>query len=145
MSKSKKISLVALTALAIWFLLDMTGFAMKDFCLVVSCFVDEPIDAVFFIIFIIAIFLYAFKENVGKWLLGAVLAIWAFVQGQKYFMSTERIINYNNYFSNTYHIIKPSSVFLIKDTYHIVLDILIMLSIIAFCIHLVSNAKQNQH
>jgi hypothetical protein len=143
MSKSKKISLVVLIALALWFLLDMTGFAIGDSILVISCFVDEPIDAVFFIIFIIAISLYAFKENVGKWLLGTVLALWIFIQGQMYFMSAERLANYNNYFSNTHHIIEPSSDFLIKDTYHIVLDILIMLSIIAFCIHLVSDVKKN--
>jgi hypothetical protein len=131
LSKSKKISLVILLLLALWFMLDITGFSVNDFTLVVSAFIDEPIDIAFFFIFIASIFVYIRFERWGKWIVLAILAIWAAMQGSMYL--SDDIENYYNFFSQegTHRLFPASDAFLIKDTYHIVLDVLIAASLIS--------------
>jgi hypothetical protein len=135
--KSRKISLILAFILLAWFTLDMTGLSFGKVEIVTSAFVDEPIDALFLIIYAGSVLLYAFKEKFGRRMFSIVLLFWAFIQGRMYVGSGEMIASYNDYFSGTHRILPPSDVFLIKDTYHLALDFLILANIVLLIFHFV--------
>jgi hypothetical protein len=45
-------------------------------------------------------------------------------------VSTKKLLGYNKYFGDTYHIIPSSTTRLIPDTYHIILTILLIVTLI---------------
>ncbi len=142
----KKIVIIALGILFVWFTLDITGFAIKDFVLVISAFKDEPIDVVWWAIFLIATVLFIWKDKIGKYIIAAFLVIWAFIQCRMYFIGEQGIKSYNNYFINegTHRILPTSNTFLVKDTYHIFLDILILFSLICVFIFVVKSLAKSR-
>jgi hypothetical protein len=152
MRKSKKAALIVLSVLIIWFALNITGLRIGDFTYVVSAFIDEPVDVAFFAVFCVFTFLFIRFERVGQWLLLLFLVGWAFMQGSMYFRSAEGIKSYNDFFRNegTHRLFPMSNTLLIKDTYHIILDILILAALVATAVSIVgyirkrSNATQ-QH
>jgi hypothetical protein len=130
--------------LFIWYLLDITGLAMGDTIIVVSAFVDEPIDVIFLVLFGAFFFLYFKAEKIGKWALSIFLGCWAVLQYSKYFGSRESIESYNAFFAseNTHRIFPPSESFLIKDTYHIVLDILLLIALLCVILFLIGSKRK---
>ncbi len=117
--------------LLLWFTFDMTGLKFGDTKIVTSAFVDEPIDFVFYLIFIACIVCFILKDKIGKYALPVFLLLWGAFQLSLYFSSGNGIASYNKTFADTHHIIAASSDTLVKDTYHIFLDIFILLALVS--------------
>ncbi len=132
---SKLLKILKITALAfsgillLWFTFDMTGLKLGDTKIVTSAFVDEPIDFLFYLIFIACIVCFVLKDKIGKYALPVFLLVWGVFQLSLYFSSGDGIVSYNKMFADTHHIIAASSDVLVKDTYHIFLDIFILLAL----------------
>lgn len=130
----KILKIVALSfagLLLLWFTFDITGLKFGNIKIVTSAFVDEPIDFVFYIVFIASIVCFILKDKIGKYVLSAFLLLWGVFQFTAYFKSGDSIASYNKQFFDTHHIIAAANDTLVKDTYHIFLDILILLALIA--------------
>ena len=69
--------------------------------------------------------------------------LWGTFQFAIYFKSGESIAAYNKTFADTHHIIAASNDALIKDTYHIFLDILILLALISVVVFSVAKIIAN--
>ena len=136
---TKIITLSCLGILFIWFTFDMTGLSFGSTKIVTSAFIDESIDFIFWLVLLGCIVLFVLKDNIGKYIVTAYLFFWSAFQFSIYFRTGERIISYNNFFADTHHIIAASQEILIKDTYHIFLDIFILLSFIAVLVFLVKK------
>ena len=84
----------------------------------------------------------------GKYFLSAFLFFWGVFQFTTYFKTGENIAAYNKTFADTPHIIAASQNTLVKDTYHIFLDIFILFAFITIMIFLivtiVSDKKKSQ-
>lgn len=133
--------------LFIWFTFDMTGLSFGQTKLVTSAFIDEPIDFVFWLIFLALLVLFILKDTVGKYALSAFVLVWGIIQYSMYFSSTEGIANYNKFFSDTHHIIPLSDNCLVKDTYHLFLDIFIFLALailIAFTVVSIIKSRKSK-
>jgi len=129
----KNITIIFTGLLFIWYTLNITGFAFSETLLVVSAIIDEPIDITWYIIFIICFVLFLKRNNYGKYVLLTFLFIFSIIQFPKWFTTNlNSIKSYNNFFRNegTHYIIAQSKERLIKDTYHTILDILILLSLV---------------
>jgi len=138
----KNISIILIGLLLLWFSLDITGFSAGKNIFVVSAIIDEPIDILWWFIFIICFISFIAKERIGKYAMFAFLLCWGFIQFPIWFnQNSENILSYNNFFASTHHIIKPSNEQLIKDTYHIILDILILTGLINIIVYIVMRRK----
>lgn len=140
----KIVTLGIVGMLLIWFTFDITGLSFEQTKLVTSAFIDEPIDFVFWLILLALFVLFILKDKVGKYVLSAFILVWGIIQYSMYFKSIEGITKYNEYFSDTHHIIPVSDNFLIKDTYHFFLDIFIFLALallIAFMVVSIIKSK----
>lgn len=143
----KKITAIIIGVLFVWFTLDITGFVVGNFTLVVSAFKDEPIDILWWAIFLVGFILFIFKDKIGKYFMLVFLAIWGlFIQAPIYFGSKEQIAGYNNFFSNerTHRLIPASNSFVIKDTYHIFLDLFILISLGCVIIFTIQGFKNRR-
>lgn len=111
-----------------------------------SAFVDEPIDFVFYLIFIASIVCFILKDKIGKYALSLFLLLWGTFQFATYFKSGESVASYNKQYADTHHIIAVSDDALVKDTYHIFLDILILLALVSvisfFLVKIIFNKKK---
>lgn len=122
----KKKSIYIISLLFIWFSLDMTGFSIGDFTLVESAW--NSIDGIWWLLFLTFSILFIIKEKIGKYLLLIFVSLWALIQFYSHWYYTifgaskEKIISYNQYFKETYHITPSSNTILIPDFYHIILD-----------------------
>ncbi|MGT2846987.1 hypothetical protein [Streptococcus massiliensis] len=136
----KKITLLMIYLLFIWFTLDITGLKIGSSLIVSSAFKDEPIDLIFWIIFLICILFFIFKDRMGRFLLGIFILFWTIIQFSMYFsFDVKAIKKYNIFFNNTYRFFPFSEKFLIKDAYHIILDILILCTLISLIIFILSD------
>ena len=140
----KKIATISIGVLFTWFTLDITGFAIGEFILVVSAFKDEPIDILWWGFFVIAFILFIFKYKIGKYIMLVFLVIWAAGQGAIYFRDKEGIQGYYNFFykEGTHRLIPASDLYLIKDTYHIFLDFFILVSLVCVIIFILKKIKE---
>lgn len=131
--------LIPIILLLVWFFLDMIGISFENSYLVSRSFSD---DGIFFIIYLISVLMFIFKEKKGKYLLTVWLGIWLFVQvlfhyGYKLIgQSTESKINY---FDGSIKIINTVGYF--PDLYHFVLHILILISLSTMIIYIIKNKK----
>jgi hypothetical protein len=143
----KKTAIIAIGILFTWFTLDITGFAIGEFILVVSAFKDEPVDILWWGFFIIAFILFIFKDKIGKYIMLVFLVIWAVGQGAIYFRDKEGIQGYYNFFykEGTHRLISASDLYLIKDTYHIFLDFFIFLSLVCVIIFILKRLKKSRN
>jgi len=141
----KKLTIIVIGILFVWFTLNMTGFAIGKFILVVSAFKGEYIDILWWFIFIIVFIIFVFKDKIGKYIMSLFLIIWAFIQGAIYFRDQDGIQSYYNYFNEegTHRLILVNSSFLIKDTYHIFLDIFILFSLVCVIILIMKKLKNS--
>lgn len=130
----KKKCLFIIFLLFIWFSLDMTGASVANITLVEPAW--NQVDGVWWLIFLILLILFIFKEKFGKYLLLVFILMWTIIQFNCHWYHTifgtseEKINSYNQYFKNTLHIIPSSGKIVIPDFYHIVLHLLILISLI---------------
>ena len=138
---AKIVALALLGLLLLWFTFDITGLKIGQTKLVTSAFIDEPIDFVFWLIFIGSIVLFILMDNIGKYVVAVFVFIWGAVQFSIYFKSKSGIESYNQFFSDTHHIISASENFIVKDTYHLILDVLILLAFISSILYIILRIK----
>lgn len=129
-----------LCVLLLWFTFDITGLRFGGTILVVSAFKDEPIDFVFYIVFFGCAVFFVLKDNIGKYVLAVFLLLWGAFQFSVYFKSGDGIASYNEFFADTHHMIAASPDVLVKDTYHILLDIFISLAFISALAYIITQA-----
>lgn len=144
----KIIALSFLGLLLLWFTFDITGLKFGNTKIVTSAFMDEPIDFVFYLFFIASVVCFIFIDKVGIYGLSAFLLCWGAFQFSVYFKTGESIASYNKFFADTHHIIKASQDILVKDTYHIFLDIFILfafISVITFLIAKIFSSKKKSN
>jgi hypothetical protein len=141
MTKAKKMTLLFTGLLFCWFLLDITGLTLGNTIIVVSAFIDEPIDIAFLVIYGILIYLFVRHEKIGKWLVSVYLLVWSITQGSQYFSND--FTGYYRFFADegTHRILPENSAFLVKDTYHIILDTLILAAFIGSIIFLIQQLR----
>lgn len=125
----KKIFITITALLFIWFTLDMSGLTIGNSIIVEKAW--NSADGIFWLIFLVGIILFVIIEKVGLIYLSSFYGLWFLLQyiftgHYIIFPDNNRIEGYNRFFENTHHIIKPSSVILVPDTYHIVLFALII-------------------
>lgn len=135
----KIIALSFVGLLFLWFTFNITGLKFGNIKIVTSAFIDEPIDFLFYLIFLASIVCFILKDKIGNYLLSIFLLLWGTFQLTVYFKSGGSIVTYNNLFADTHHIIAASNIVLIKDTYHIFLDIFILLALISVIIFFISK------
>ena len=138
---AKIVTIAVLGLLLLWFTFDITGLKIGRARFVTSAFIDEPIDFVFWLIFIGSIVLFILKDNVGKYVIDVFIFLWGAIQFYIYFKSKSGIESYNQFFSDTHHIIEASENFIVKDTYHLILDVLILLALISSILYLILKVK----
>jgi len=142
----KRICIISIVILFFWFSMDMTGFSIGGLTLVESAW--NSIDGVIWLIFLGLSILFIFKEKIGKYMLTIFVLLWAVIQFVFHWRYTlfgaseQKIISYNRYFKETYHIIPESDKILIPDLYHIVLFLLIIETLI--CLILFLNNKRGE-
>lgn len=130
---TKRYSIVANILLLAWFFLDMTGLYFRGNYLVTRSWRE---DGVFFVIFLLALLIFVFKEQVGKYILSIWLGIWLITQ----FLSHElfTIIGGGEgkirYFENSIKLIDYKLRY-IPDLYHIILHILIFIALLTTLKH----------
>ena len=138
---AKIVTIALLGLLLLWFTFDITGLKIGQTKLVTSAFIDEPIDFVFWLIFITSILLFILKDNIGKYIIAGFIFLWGGIQLSMYFKSKSGIESYNQFFSETHHIFKASENFIVKDTYHLILDVLILLTLISTILYIILKLK----
>jgi len=119
----------------IFYSFNITGFKIGNFWFCDSCLKDEPIDLVFWVIYLIGVISFIFIPNVGQWILLGVFVLFQVVQiifTYRFWFKKDikKINSYNDYFSKYHHIIKASDAILIPDTFHICLFIGFLISLI---------------
>ena len=141
---AKIITIEILGLLLLWFTFDITGLKIGQTKLVTSAFVDEPIDFVFWLIFLGSIVLFILKDNIGKYVIAGFIFLWGAIQLSIYFTSKSGIESYNQFFFDTHHIIAASENFIVKDTYHLILDGLILSAFISAILYIILKLKIKQ-
>ena len=138
---AKIITIAILGLLLLWFTFDITGLKIGQTKLVTSAFIDEPIDFVFWLIFIGSIVLFILMDKIGKYIIAGFIFLWGGVQLSMYFKSKSGIESYNQFFSDTHHIIEASENFIVKDTYHLILDVLILSAFISAILYIILKLR----
>lgn len=138
---AKIVTIAILGLLLLWFTFDITGLKIGQTKLVTSAFIDEPIDFVFWLIFVGSIVLFILKDNIGKYVIAGFILLWGGIQLSIYFKSKSGIESYSQFFSDTHHIIEASQNFIVKDTYHLILDVLILLALISAILYIILKLK----
>ncbi len=136
---SKKQCLWANFALLAWFFLDMIGVYFGDTYLVTRSWKE---DGIFFVIFVVALMIFIFKENIGKYMLAAWLTLWLITQ----FLSHELYTvigggeNKIRYFEGSIKLIKSDTLY-IPDLYHIILHILIVIALLLTIRYIIKDKR----
>lgn len=139
--------MIPLTALLIWFFLDMTGLYFGENCLVTTSYKD---DGIFFIIYFVIFLIFIFKEKIGKWLTAVWLSIWFLIQflcHEWYTIFNSGIMGSlegkNQVFSETMKWLSIDGKY-IPDLYHTILHLLIITALVSTLIYIVKNKKGKQ-
>lgn len=135
----RRICFVSNLCLLFWFFLDMVGMSFNGNILVTRSYRE---DGIFFLIFLASFTLFIFKEKVGKYLLTGWLSMWFLAQffSHWYFTLFGPSEGKMRYFADTIKLI-PSTAVYIPDLYHIVLQILILVSLISMIIYCANSRK----
>ena len=118
-----------------FYTLNITGFKMGNFNLCCSCFKDEPIDFVFWLMYLVAVIATLFSPQIGRWALFGIFVLFHVVQvifTYRFwiFKDEDKIASYNEYFSSYHHIFKEKDDVLVPDTFHLILFIGFFISLI---------------
>jgi hypothetical protein len=141
----KKYCIIMQIILLLWFFLDMTGVYFGNMCLVARSYKD---DGLLFIIYLIAVILFIYKEKVGKWVVIVWMTMWFLTQ----FICHEWYTIFNDgfmgslegkikYFSGTMQWVKIEGRY-IPDIYHTILHILILCALISTIMYVMKNKKK---
>lgn len=133
--------------LLVWFFLAMTGVHFGDKCLVTRSYAD---DGLFFVIYLITVLLFAYKEKIGRWLMTGWLFMWLITQ----FLSHEWYTIFGSgfmgpgeskikYFSETIHLLDIKGRY-IPDVYHIILHILILSALTSVLIYIIKPKNRQR-
>ncbi len=137
---NKKYSLVANAALFIWFFLDMVGIYFGNKYLVTRSWRE---DGIYLVIFVGALLIYIFKEQLGKYILIVWLSMWLVTQ----FFSHEWFTIAGNgqkkieYFNNALKWTE-CEIRYIPDIYHTILHILILTALITTILYTIKLRKK---
>lgn len=137
----KKYVIIANLILLIWFFLDMIGLKIGDKYLVEQALID---DGIFFIIYLVAVILFVFKEKIGKYVLNVWLLMWFITQFFSHWIFTinGKGLNKINVFKDTIKLVDSTTRY-VADVYHIVLHILILVAFITLNIYLFRKKHNN--
>lgn len=78
----------------------------------------------------LSIYYVIFYDKIGKFALGGYIFMWGAMQNSIYFKDLVGIKSYNGTFSQTHHIFGISDTMIIKDSYHYILDTLILVALV---------------
>lgn len=130
---NNKVCIIPQILLLIWFFLDMIGVYFDDSYLVTRSYKE---DGIWFIIYLIAVLLFIFKEKIGKWAVAVWSSIWFLMQ----FMNHEwitifgdgfmgKIENKKKFFSESLKWLEIEDRY-VPDVYHTILQIFILAVVI---------------
>ncbi len=142
----KKYCIIPQILLLVWFFLDMTGFCFGDTYLVARSYKD---DGMFFLIYLLTVILFIFKEKFGKWAVAVWSSLWFITQflchewytvfGKGIMGTLESKIRF---FSGSLQWLEIEGRY-IPDVYHIILHILIIIVVITAIIYIRYTRKTN--
>jgi hypothetical protein len=136
----KRSCIIANIVLLGWFFLDMVGLYFGELYLVTRSWKD---DGIFFLIFLISLLLFIFKERVGKYILAIWLGIWLVTQLLSHELFT--IIGGGEgkirYFEGSIKLINSNTLY-IPDLYHIILHVLILIALITTLLYSITLEKK---
>ena len=139
----RKVCLIFQLLLLAWFFLDMTGVYFKDSYLVTRSYKE---DGIFFIIYLVCVLLFVFKDKIGRWLVIIWTSLWFITQ----FMSHELVTitgsgyeNKSHYFEGAFKWLQIDGVY-IPDVYHTILHILILMVLISTLSYIVASRNANR-
>lgn len=139
--------IIAQIILLLWFFLDMTGLYLGDKCLVTRSYKD---DAMFFLVYLIALILFITKEKIGKWFVIGWMTMWFVTQ----FLCHEWYTFFDSgfmgtlegkieCFSGTIQWLQIEGRY-IPDVYHTILHILILCALTVTIIYAVKIKKKEE-
>ena len=130
----KEIVVIVCLFLLSWFLLDMTGLWIGEKYLVTQSYKE---DGIFFIIYLIALIMFIYKEKVGKYILDIWLMVWLITQFMShwYFTIMGGGSGKIEYFKGSIKLLNDPMRY-IPDFYHIILHVFIILSLVVLNLYI---------
>ena len=140
----KRMFLISQFMLLAWFFLDMIGVYFTDCYLVTRSYKE---DGIFFLIYLLCILLFIFKEKAGKWAVLVWSIIWFITQFMNHELITITGRGYEGklkYFAGSLYWLKIDGMY-IPDVYHTILHILILAVIICGIIYMRDKKGSGDH
>ena len=141
----KRYCIITQTLLLLWFFLDMTGVYFSNSYLVTRSYKD---DGLFFLIYLVAMILFIFKEKIGKWAVWVWTSLWFVIQflcHEWYTIFSKGVMgsleNKIKYFSGAIKWIEIDGRY-IPDVYHTILHILILAVVITTALYIRNSKKR---
>lgn len=141
----KKYCIITQTLLLLWFFLDMTGVYFSNSYLVTRSYKD---DGLFFLIYLVAMILFIFKEKIGKWAVWVWTSLWFVIQflcHEWYTIFSKGVMgsleDKIKYFSGAIKWIEIDGRY-IPDVYHTILHILILAVVITTSLYIRNSKKR---
>ena len=141
----KRYCIITQTLLLLWFFLDMTGVYFSHSYLVTRSYKD---DGLFFLIYLVAMILFIFKEKIGKWAVWVWTSLWFVIQflcHEWYTIFSKGVMgsleDKIKYFSGAIKWIEIDGRY-IPDVYHTILHILILAVVITTALYIRNSKKR---
>ena len=141
----KRYCIITQTLLLLWFFLDMTGVYFSNSYLVTRSYKD---DGLFFLIYLVAMILFIFKEKIGKWAVWVWTSLWFVIQflcHEWYTIFSKGVMgsleDKIKYFSGAIKGIEIDGRY-IPDVYHTILHILILAVVITTALYIRNSKKR---
>ena len=141
----KRYCIITQTLLLLWFFLDMTGVYFSNSYLVTRSYKD---DGLFFLIYLVAMILFIFKEKIGKWAVWVWTSLWFVIQffcHEWYTIFSKGVMgsleDKIKYFSGAIKWIEIDGRY-IPDVYHTILHILILAVVITTALYIRNSKKR---
>ena len=141
----KRYCIITQTLLLLWFFLDMTGVYFSNSYLVTRSYKD---DGLFFLIYLVAMILFIFKEKIGKWAVWVWTSLWFVIQflcHEWYTIFSKGVMgsleDKIKYISGAIKWIEIDGRY-IPDVYHTILHILILAVVITTALYIRNSKKR---
>ena len=141
----KRYCIITQTLLLLWFFLDMTGVYFSNSYLVTRSYKD---DGLFFLIYLVAMILFIFKEKIGKWAVWVWTSLWFVIQflcHEWYTIFSKGVMgsleDKIKYFSGAIKWIEIDGRY-IPDVYHTILHVLILAVVITTALYIRNSKKR---
>jgi len=135
-----KANIALLLLLFAWFTVFVTGLSISN-----VIFTERDYDFITFIwwlLFLGCVILYFIKQGIGQYVCIVFQFIWIVMQGLNFFASPEGIARYNEIFEKTHSLIPASDTFLVPDTAHLILFVLLLSSFILMLMKIIVSRKK---